>query len=574
MNKKKNHPHRLKYVFIISFVILIGGLLSVNFILENLVKKEVYSQLSNRPDNLYDLQFDEVKINIFTGTLKVINLSVSPSDSANKMLRKGKIKKLLRSNIPVFKVNRLNILEFLKNKFIHIQEVDVTGFTLDYLVNTNVTEPERKNTFVLHDIFSDNFKGANIEVINLNADIINLYKVDKEDTSFFEIDSVSIAIDNINIDPETLKNPIPIEFSDVRISTGHFSINSMKFYTISTSEIHFDVQESSMEIDGFKLTPKFSKTEFNQEIRYNTDWFSISTEKIKFNGLSVDELVIDDLLEFNSIEIEGPVIEIYRDKRLPDAPFKYKPLLAGMVHKIPLAIHIDTITISKGRLQYEEQTDASDQPGMVFFDPLHISVYNITNHKDRISKNPSLQIDFHGRIMAATDLNAQLDIDLASDHEIFSINGTLNQVSGVAFNPMVEHLMPVVVKSADISKAAFNFTANDDISRGEMTMDYDNLSVEVKKTKDPNKKAGLISAVANGLVRKNNIPGHSRYRTGTIRFERRKDRAIVNFMWNSCKTGIISIVAPIADHTKKAEKQEQKKEKKEMRENKKHTRKN
>ncbi len=34
--------------------------------------------------------------------------------------------------------------------------------------------------------------------------------------------------------------------------------------------------------------------------------------------------------------------------------------------------------------------------------------------------------------------------------------------------------------------------------------------------------------------------GEPKYRTGIIGFERRKDKAIVNFIWNSVKTGVIS----------------------------------
>jgi len=78
-----------------------------------------------------------------------------------------------------------------------------------------------------------------------------------------------------------------------------------------------------------------------------------------------------------------------------------------------------------------------------------------------------------------------------------------------------------------------------------------------------------MSWVAGGVVRHKNKSDAGKYIIGNIRFERRKDKAIVNFLWNSVKTGLISIVAPIADQTKKAEKQEQKEGNKEQRKSKK-----
>jgi hypothetical protein len=101
--------------------------------------------------------------------------------------------------------------------------------------------------------------------------------------------------------------------------------------------------------------------------------------------------------------------------------------------------------------------------------------------------------------------------------------------------------------------------ATDDASTGQLIFEYENLKVDVQKKKDQNKKATLISFVANELVKKKNLPENRNYSRGTIQFERRKDRAIVNYLWKSIQSGIISVVAPIADPNKKQNK-EQKKE--------------
>ena len=574
MDEKLKRRRRLYFILAVIALLLLAGVISLNRTLESLVKKEFNNQLKSGPDLLYKFALEDIKINIFTGSLKLRNIKATPSDSAYKLLQEGKIKSLIVSQTPVFKIKGLKILDFIKDKTIDIEEISMAGVTLDYLINNKVKEPEHKNTHVVHNLFSDQFQGANVGTIRLNAEALRFFHVDNMDSSFFEVDSVQLLIQDINMNPETIKKPIPADIKDVQIKTGQFSLNSMKYYSIYTSDVYFDIADSSLKIDGFKLIPKFNKAEYNQNIRYNNDWFSISTQSINFNGLNIEELALNRILNFTSLHIEGPDIEIYRDKRLPDAPFKYKPLLGGLVHKIPIAVNIDTLVISDGKLRYGEQTDASDQPGVVFFDPLSLTVQNITNDSALIASNPDMQVYFHGKIMGEANLDARLDIDLASRNEVFAIEGTLDPVSGTAFNPMVEHMLPVKITSADISKTSFRFTANDDISHGELIMDYENLSVEVIKGKEQDKRAGLISVVANGLINGKNTPDHGKYRTGNIRFERRKDKAIVNFLWNSCKTGIISIVAPIADHTKKEERREIKEEKKEERKSKKEHKKN
>ena len=562
MKENAKKRKRLYIVLSVIVLILIAGILVIDQILDGIIKKEVASQLNKNPNSLYTLSFEDVKVNIFTGSLKITNISITPTDSASTLLHEGKLRKLVQSHIPLLRIKNLKILKFIQDKFIDISEIDISGFSVDYLINPEAERPENKNTFAINSILSDKFQGARIEGINVNAETVRFYHVDRKDSTFFELDSLHLYISYASISPESLKKPIPVEFSDIQINTGHFSLNSMKYYSIYTSDIKLDVEEAALIIEGFKLEPKFSKEEFNRQIKYNTDWFSISTQSIRFSGLSLDELEFDELLSFNSVAIEGAVIDIYRDKRLPDAPFKYKPLLGGLVQKIPLAINIDTLSISGNRLQYEERTDASDMPGTVFFEPLSVTAIHVTNDSALIAENPIMEVNFQGKIMAQGNLAAALLIDLTSNYEEFDIRGSLEPVSGSAFNPMVENLLPVSITSADISRTEFSFSANDDISRGELIMEYDNLKVEVIKGKENDKKAGLISVVANGLIKGKNSPDQGKYHTGNIRFERRKDKAIVNYLWNSCKTGIISIVAPIADHTKKDERKEIREEKK------------
>lgn len=561
MEKLSKRKRRFYIILSSILIVLYIGAISFNFFLERLVKKEIISQINNNPHGLYQLTFEEISIKAFRGHLIIKNLNFIPSDSALQLLNEGKIKKLIHSNIPEFRIKSLSVFDFIINKKIEVGAILIEGIQVDYLINTNVVEAEKKNTFVLTDAFSESFTGASIGKIQINTEELRFHSVNT-DENLFSIDSVSLAVESVKINQETLKLPIPVVFSDIRINTRHFMLSSMEHYRIGTEDVQFNVQDSSLTIQGFKLIPKHSREEYNKIIKYNNDWFSINTTSITFKGLSVDELEFNDVLSFESVEVKEPVIEIYRDKRLPDAPFKYKALLGGMIKAIPIDINIDTLIVSDAKLKYEEQTESSNEPGLVFFNPLSVKAYPVTNHAELIETQPTLTIDLKGEIMAEALLEATLKIDLSSDHEEFSIRGTLEPVSAPVFNPMVERLMPVSIASGNITKTNFQFSANDDISNGTLVLEYTDVKVDVITGKDQTKKSGLISLVANGFVRGNNQPDKGKYIIGTIRFERRKDKAIVNFLWNSVKTGIISVIAPIADQNKKFEKQNRKENKK------------
>ena len=547
---------------LVSLFIIV--LFSANSIIKGIVEKEIASQLNNNQNSIYQITYSKLGINVYTGSITIRDLRVKPADSIRKELSDANIKKLLSAEIKVFKIKHINLYQFLKYSKVDISSIIIKNMQVDYYFKTGPKEATNKKTFALQNIFSDKFQGAKINTIDISNTTLRFANASSVTEPIFEIDSVGILINDIELNKETLEESIPISFSDIKINTGHFRLNSSEYYTIKTEGIHFNYQDSSFLINGFALIPNYSKQGFNNKIKYNDDWFSITTQSIKLNHLNIS-LLKQNQVDINSVEILNPDIVIYRDKRLPDAPFKYKPLLAGIIKKIPIDVVVDTLQIIQGKLTYEEQVDISDQPGMVFFDPLFISAYNITNNPEQIQMNPDMFLVFRGKIMGQSFLNAKFEIGLNRNDEFFKTSGSLEPIAASAFNPFVQNALSVQIDAGEILKTEFNFRANDNESQGSMILNYTDLQVKVLKTKDPEKKSGFISFVANEVIRNNNTEEKKKYLIGNIHFQRRKDKAIVNYIWNSCKTGIISIVAPIADKNKKKEKQAIKEEKKENR---------
>jgi hypothetical protein len=177
-----------------------------------------------------------------------------------------------------------------------------------------------------------------------------------------------------------------------------------------------------------------------------------------------------------------------------------------------------------------------------------------------------MPFELNGMLMGKSEINAQLRFHLNRQDEYFSAKGKLAKMDGTALNEMFKSLLMAEIKEWDVQSAEFEFTATDDISNGTLDLAYENLKIEVLKLKKPEKKAAFYTWLAGGVVKKNNLPDNSKYKTGIIRFERRKDKAIVNFLWNSVKTGIISTLAPIADKNRKIEKKEQREDQRKKRE--------
>lgn len=571
--KKSKTKKILKIILIIFLLLLLVIFFGINTYVEGILKDKVDTQLNENPYSLYKITYDDLNLNILTGSVTIKKIAILPTDSAIQLVNSGFMRNVVRTHVEKFKVRGLKIVDFIKDKNVDISKVIVENTKTEFLINPDVEKQKREKKESSNKLFPNTLNTVSIDDFEfINATFL-LTNNNNTDEYLFEIDSLSIIVKDVFLDSSTVIKPIPLNFSDININTRYFALKSMKYYSISTAGIGLDVNENTLTLNQFKLIPKFSRDEFNQQIKYNDDLFSINTDKVVFNGLSLNDIEIRESISLNSIVVYNPEIKIYRDKRLPDAPFKKKKLITSAILGIPLTINVDTVKVLNGSLTYDEMHNTMDQPGKVFFYPLHLTAYNITNDSNLIIQNPHLQVDVKAKIMGKSDIHANFDFFLNRKDDHFTAKGNLKAIDGTEFNRIVESLLMVKIESADVHSASFYFTANDDSSSGTLDLVYENLKAEVLKHKDPNKKSSGWTWIANGFIKKQNLPDDPKYRSGIIGFERRKDKAIVNFLWNSVKTGIISTIAPIADKNRKALKKEERETNKEEKKAKRHSKK-
>jgi hypothetical protein len=559
--KKAKARKRVKTYLIGIVVIALLAFTGFKFILKPYIKNKISVELNKNPKRLYEIIFDDIDLNLFNGSVKIENLTITPRDTAKVLLENAAISGLISVQTEFLQVNEFKIVEFLKTKSLIMDKIKVENVTISYLSNPEAKPPERNMSGNLEQVIPDKINSIDVNYFEILTAGFIYSLVEKPEEPLFIIDSLSVAVENIRIDSATIQQTVPLTFTHIDLNSRYINYAPLKFYTLSTSGIRFDVQDSSLTIEQFKLIPKFSKEEFNRQIQYNTDWFSVAIDSIVLNEINANEFAAGDAIHLNCIDIEKPDVEIYRDKRLPDAPFKYKALITGGLNKANKKFVIDTVKIKNGKLEYGEMSEGADKAGKVYFNPFNITAYNITNDSATLENNSQLEVDFNGKLMGQSDLNAHLTFFLERNDEYFTVMGTLDPIAAAEFNPMVEGLMPLTITSGNVKQAKFGFTATDDVSDGELTLIYENLKVDVSKLNDTDEKSGGLSAGANLLINGNNIPGDSKYTTGRIHFERRKDKFIINYLWNSVKSGIISIVAPIANKNKKLERQEKKDQK-------------
>ena len=561
-NKGKQSRNRKKSWIIagsILFIVIII-LVGVNSYLGLKIKSLIGSEVNKNPESIYSVHYKKIRVNIYTGSIHIKDLVIKP--------RKGKIDSLdgyenrpsFYAKIKSFNINHIHILDFLETKKLHVKNIKVNDIDLELFIDKSTTQVEPTKTQEPINILTEAFRGIlvnNIFLNNLHLKVSNINKLDK---ALLNLHSLSISFSDVLLDSTTVTNPIPISIGSLNLKTKELVYNSMEFYTISSTGFDFTLKDSTLKINNFKLTPKYSKAVYNKKIKYENDLFSISTEEIILHRVQLLKLFYDKVLVFPHLDIIKPDIDIYRDKQLPSAPYKYKPLLASILKKIPVPFIIDTLTIKKGKLVYGEKHSIANKPGEIIFTDLYLTGYNFTNDVKHIYNKAKLQLDLSAKLMgeATMKINFQFNLKKPGDH--FNVKGEMGSINGKKLNKMVENLLLVKIQSADIHSASFHFIANDNQATGEMKMDYENLKIKVLK-QEKGKEYKTFSFLANGLIHKNNLPGSPKYKTGIIHFIRDKNKALPNYLWKSIQSGLVSIVATIVESKQQKEIRKKKKKK-------------
>jgi hypothetical protein len=551
-------------IFLFIVIIVLVG---INSYLGFKIKEAIGTEINNNPDSTLIINYSDIDINIYTGFIRINDLVIEPGNEKTNSFHQGNIKSLFSIKIASFSVSGVHVLDFLTEEELKIGKVKVKDADIDIIVNNSlkaVNPNENKGTL---QIFSGKLKGISVKKILLKDINLTVSDIKKEKDPYIKLNSLSISINGVNVDSTTIRNPIPASFESIIVETKEFIYSAPEYYSMNFSGLNFTLQDSTLKIANFQLKPKYSRTVYNKKISYENDLFDISTKAVIIHRIGLQSFISNKELNIPLIEVIHPDIDIYRNKRLPDAPYKYKPLLGSLIKKIPIPVLIDTLKIENGKLVYGELHQHRDTPGEVEFNKLDIIGYNITNQKAQTSLHPEMRLDINALFMGKAKLQVNFKFDQSKANDYFTVRGEMGRINATEINRVSESMMMVKIKSGDIKKASFNFTANDDESNGILKLDYKNLSVDVLK-REKNKKYITLSLFANGLIKHNNTPEGKKYKTGLIRFSRNKNKALPNYLWKSIQSGLVSIIASVAEskeqkEIQKAEKEEKKKNKKE-----------
>lgn len=309
--------------------------------------------------------------------------------------------------------------------------------------------------------------------------------------------------------------------------------NSPYELRIGRLELHTDAAV----LHEVELKPVLGKEAFARAVGFETDWIRVNTRTIRIKGLSWITLFRNRLKNVHRIEIEDADIYVYRDKRLKD-PEQYRPLPQALLRGSALRFTVPELSLN-GKVIYEEIHPANGRPVLVSFDRLSAVIRNLTSDNVRMEQHPDMQVEASAFFLDSVETHLYASLSLTDTHDRFNVKGHTGSFSATHLNRCLEPATGARIRSGNVRRISFRFTADNDLARGKLDIDYSDLKLELK---EDGKQHGLKTLLANMLVNNRDKKEQNGSYTGEIFFKRRKDRFIFNYWWHAFKTGVVSSV--------------------------------
>jgi len=336
-----------------------------------------------------------------------------------------------------------------------------------------------------------------------------------------------VQINNITSNNEQLKKDLPINFSSHSIKAQKVFLDAGKYYTLKVGEVKNSGKQTEMR--DLQYLPKYSRAGFSRVIAKESDLYTIKVKKIGITD-SNSKLFKNQQIDISKVDIDGLDCNIYHDLAPPDdnaARYLFSKKLRGM--KMPM--FVKNVAIKNSSLEYEENAENSNIPGILTFDQFGINITNVNNGKMK-GRPTVITADARFAFYGTADTQVNWKFDVMNLEDKYTINGKILKLSAENVNLFVRPYLNVTL-DGNIDYLKFDYYGTNAGIAGNFYFKYNEMYVNLLNKKGNERK--LLSKVANWFVKNESTgePDHV-----VIEKKREVDRSFFSMLWQGIMEGL------------------------------------
>ncbi|ALJ03645.1 hypothetical protein APS56_00110 [Pseudalgibacter alginicilyticus] len=509
---------RLKKVIIVSVGISVLLLVSV-VILNYIIKNKLKNQIENTPETV-EILYESVEVDVLNGSAKLLKPLISVYGKTT-----GEIN--VQIGLESLQVGGFGYWNFFTNDIISVDNLIINQPNVKYYHNAKVNSSSYKN-------------GTNIGLKQLVY--IKSFQIQDADVEVYDVsnDSLMLKTEKLNFQMDLIEiNPSKeiklTGYNDFTLSSNavFYSVNSYENLNLE----HLKITSIASKFKGLKLKTKYSKETLSHKISVERDHFDLVVDSVEISNQKFG-FKQDSLFYFKSecVDFYQPNFIVYRDKLVVD-DMSYKPLYSKSLRDLDFEMTLNVLHLNNASVTYIEKVKKDTQGGQLLFSKLNAEITNLSNTYTK--ENTLTSANIEAVFMEATPLRVQWDFDVNNRADEFIFEGELGKLNADSMNQFMIPNLNVRLEG-EINKTYFTINGNDNTSRIDLKLRYDDFDVVVLKEngKEENK---FLSGLVNIFVSKDSKDKSDEFRHGSKSdIERVKNKSVFNYLWLNIQAGLLN----------------------------------
>ena len=318
----------------------------------------------------------------------------------------------------------------------------------------------------------------------------------------------------------------------------------MKQYEVRCALLQLSVPDSVMRAETLAINPLGDDEQFFANSKTRKNRVRLLVPQASARGMDYLALMQGNAYRAVSARIDNPSADVLinMDKPRTDdtssLPWPNESLagIAGV-------LHLDSLTVSNGRLKYGERFAVGARAAQITIDSLRVLAEGIANHGDSAAV---IVIRAEGRVLESGRMTFLISIPVAQESNC-QYSGSLSRMDLCAFDAFLETAEQVRIKSGELQSASFKITVMSGQASGSVRAVYTDFTLAAIN-RQTGSEAGLPDAIASFVantfkIRGTNLPDKAGVvRLGNVHYVRKRDESFLQFSWFALRSGVQDVV--------------------------------
>ncbi|MCQ2974582.1 MAG: hypothetical protein MJ211_07190 [Bacteroidales bacterium] len=357
---EKKHKFRFWKTLIITICVFVLLISVAQYVLYYfafpLLKEKICESVHKNTNGLYQMNFDDIKLNILTTSISLTNFTLKPDTTVYLKLKDENNYNRAIYNVSVsdFEINNIKLKSIFGSR-----ELGINNIFMKNPVIRLAGKPDEKSKGKydavhkdLYPLISKYFGSVSVNDIEITNGYFDFYKKITDDKEMAMVGNINISMFNFNMNELIYAVNNKFLYSDkIYLNSNDYKIRlADSTHSISTGSLIINTEDSTILASKVSLLADGKKANYT-----NKEKFNVNLDTILIKGVDINKAYFKGEVDISDVKLTNPKIDFKTGKKRNKESKKLESTGSGnwysLIKGTLKSINIDTFNISNASIK-------------------------------------------------------------------------------------------------------------------------------------------------------------------------------------------------------------------------------